>query len=174
MVLKMDNGPAFIAETLQNLLAPKVTSLFSPPNYPRYNGAIEAGIGSLKTRTQAQATRHGHPSYWTLDDVAAAQHDANAHARPRGPIGPSPDDLWCKRTPLTQDERLCFQSTLQRRRSEATLQHGSSGSLYHDTTMELRSLDRKAITRALGELGYLLFSRRRIPLPLNHLKVANI
>ena len=173
LVLKMDNGSAFIAETLQNLLAAKLTSLFSPPYYPRYNGAVEAGIGSLKTRTQAQANRHGHPAYWTLDDVAAAQDDANTHARPRGPTGPSPDDLWNARTSITQDERQRFHNTLQRRRSETMLQLGSSGNQNLDP-MELRSLDRTAITRALGELGYLLFSRRRIPLPFNALKAANI
>src|SRR5437868_1132119 len=68
---------------------PEVTPLISPPYYPRYNGAIEAGIGSLKTRTQAHASCHGHPAYRTCDDVAAAQDDANHNARPRGPSGPS-------------------------------------------------------------------------------------
>ncbi len=57
LVLKMDNGSAFIAEALQKLLRPEVTPLFSPPYYPRYNGAIEAGIGSLKPEP-----RHTQPA----------------------------------------------------------------------------------------------------------------
>ena len=43
--------------------------LFSPPGVPRYNGAIEAGIGSLKARAEQHATRHGHRGAWTWDDV---------------------------------------------------------------------------------------------------------
>ena len=34
--------------------------------------------------------------------------EANATARPRGPLGPSPDQLWAARTPITQAERLRF------------------------------------------------------------------
>jgi putative transposase len=173
LVLKMDNGSAFIAEALQNLLMPEVTPLFSPAYYPRYNGAIEAGIGSLKTRTSDQATRNGHPGYWTLDDVAAAQADANYSARPRGPSGPSPEQLWDHRTYLTVDERLRFQTTLQQRRLENLLTLGSSMSPTL-VTKELRSLERKAISQALVEHGYLLFSRRRIPLPISSRKAANI
>jgi transposase InsO family protein len=169
----MDNGSAFLADALQNLLLPGVIPLFSPPYFPRYNGAIEAGIGSLKTRTDAQAVLHGHPTYWTLDDIVAAQCDANHNARPRGPGGPSPDDLWQQRAPISSDQRQCFYDTLQRRRLEARLQHPSP--LGHDlTTRELRSLERKAIARALVERGYLLFSRRRIHLPFMMQKVAKI
>jgi len=173
MVLKMDNGSAFIAEALQKLLGPDVIPLFSPPYFPRYNGAIEAGIGSLKTRTQAQATVHGHPAYWTMDDVAAAQEDANANARPHGPSGPSPNQLWEQRSPITNDERQRFHGTLGHRRLEARREHPEA--LGQDlNTKELRSLDRKAICRTLVELGYLLFRRRRISLPINAEKVARI
>lgn len=173
LVLKMDNGSAFIAEALQKLLRPEVTPLFSPPYYPRYNGAIEAGIGSLKTRTQAHAACHGHPAYWTCDDVAAAQDDANHNARPRGPSGPSPNGLWIQRSPIGNDERQGFHETLQRRRLEARLE--LTDSLDRDLTIkELRSLERKAICRALVECGYLLFSRRRIPLAISQQKVARI
>jgi hypothetical protein len=150
-----------------------ITPLFSPPYYPRYNGAIEAGIGSLKTRTQAHASCHGHPAYWTLDDVAAAHDDANHNARPRGPNGPSPNDLWQQRSPITPEERQRFHDTMQTRRLEARLELTDSPD--RDlTTKELRSLERKAICRALVEHGYLLFSRRRIPLVIRKQKVARI
>jgi hypothetical protein len=173
LVLKMDNGSAFLAEALQNLLRPEVTPLFSPPYYPRYNGAIEAGIGSLKTRTQAHASCQGHPAYWTCDDTAAAQDDANHNARPRGPNGPSPNDLWRQRSLIPNHERQRFHTTLQRRRLEARLQHPNPLP-QRPTTQELRSLERQAIGRALVELGYLLFSRRRIPLVFSKQQLARI
>lgn len=65
-ILKSDNGPAFRADALKGFLRPwGVFSLFSPPHTPSYNGAIEAAIGSLKTRTQRLATVAGHPELWT-------------------------------------------------------------------------------------------------------------
>ena len=54
--------------------------------------AIEAGIGSLKTRTEEHATWQGHAAEWTCDDVEAARAEANATARPRGPSKPTPDE----------------------------------------------------------------------------------
>jgi transposase InsO family protein len=94
LVLKMDNGSAFLAELTWRLLhAHRVLPLFSPPYTPRYNGAIEAGIGSLKTRTETHAAHLGLPGFWSADDVAAARLEANATARPRGPRGPTPEAL---------------------------------------------------------------------------------
>jgi transposase InsO family protein len=49
LVLKSDNGSAFTAALLHDLLAaPGVQPLFSPPGWPAHNGGIEARIGSLK------------------------------------------------------------------------------------------------------------------------------
>jgi hypothetical protein len=93
-----------------------VNLLFSPLRVPQYNGSIEAGIGSLKTRTKRFATRAGHPGYWTSDDVAAARSEANAMARPRGETGPTPDELWQTRRPLTDYERCLFQEAVLRQR----------------------------------------------------------
>jgi transposase InsO family protein len=46
LVLKSDNGGHFICPDIQDLLTGHgVESLLSPPYWPRYNGAIEAGIG---------------------------------------------------------------------------------------------------------------------------------
>lgn len=62
LVLKSDNGSAFIAElTAKCLERWRVTNLRSPPEYPEYNGACEAGIGSMKSRTHHQAARRGTP-----------------------------------------------------------------------------------------------------------------
>ena len=174
LVLKMDNGSAFIAEATRELLTPwGVIPLFSPPYCPRYNGAIEAGIGSLKTRTQHQADRHGVPAHWSFDNVAAARLEANATSRPHGDRGPTADDLWQARTRITPEERDRFQAALGRRRREARQEAGRSD-FEELSPREHRSLDRNAIRRTLVELGYLLFRRRRIPLPIKKQKMTNI
>ena len=174
LVLKMDNGSAFLAEVVQQFLGQAgVTALFSPPYFPRYNGSIEAGIGSLKTRTEAQAVLGGHPGHWTWNDTAAAQAQANATSRPRGECGPTADDLWRDRLRLVGSERERFQTTLQRCRREAK-QDSDQPEQRPGSRPEERALDRQAIRRALVELGYLLFSRRRIPLPIKQQKVTDI
>jgi transposase InsO family protein len=174
LVLKMDNGSAFIAEALQQLLTSwDVIPLFSPPYFPRYNGTAEAGIGSLKTRTEAQAAVQGHPGYWTCQDTATAQDQANATSRPRGEPGPTADELWRDRQPITAHERACFQDALEHHRNTLTQDQHQAGEGPLDPR-EQRSLQRQAISRALGELGYLLFSRRRFPVPIRGANVTNI
>jgi transposase InsO family protein len=173
LVLKSDNGSPFDAEaTLALVHRAGVIPLFSPPSYPQHNGAIEAGIGSLTTRTEHHAARHDRPGHWTCDDLAAAQAEANATARPQGPTGPTPDQSWAARPTMTAEERIRFHEAVNRQRHEVRLQQGKPDRpLGHQ---EERALDRLAIQRALVEHGYLLFSRRRIPLPFRRKKVTEI
>ena len=73
LVMKHDNGSAFRSGATQALLkAFKVTSLPSPPHCPRYNGAVESGMGPIKDFAQAQAATHGHPDLLTVDDIESA------------------------------------------------------------------------------------------------------
>jgi hypothetical protein len=164
-------GPAFLAEALQAfLLEARVWVLSSPPGRPAYNGAIEAGIGSLKTRTDEHAQSRGWIDGWTFDDLAAARAEAN-HA-PRG-RGPSPAEVWRARPPVTALERACFDLVVQRRRFEARTRLGIPPDADLDHWHQ-SALDRQALRRALVEHGDLSFTRRSIPLPLNRRKVANI
>jgi putative transposase len=174
LVLKSDNGSPFCAgDTLDFLQTWDVHPLFSPPYLPRYNGSIEAGIGSLKTRTERHATDSGRPTYWTCADVAAAQAEANATARPQGPTGPTPDQLWHQRRTLSREERSLFQTSVAQHEHEVRVQDGwpTDGPLPapHD-----RAVARQAIRRALERHGYLLYARRRIPLPFTKKKAAEI
>jgi transposase InsO family protein len=168
LVLKCDNGSAFGSAALQALLRPwRVKTLFSPPRLPSYNGSIEAGIGSLTSRTEQHACRRGYPGDWTLDDVEAGRREANACARPRGPRGPSPEDLWAERTPVTGAERDCFMDKLASLPQEAATAQG--GPLDRNPTeRQRRAKDRQLIGRALVELGYLHYTRRRITPPIPH------
>ena len=144
--------------------------MYSPPACPEYNGAIEAGIGSLKTRTQASAHSHGRLLEWTDDDLAYARAEANHTPRQRGG---SAADAWSARQPITPVERVCFDLITQRRRFEVRKCEG----ITLDTDLDhwqSSALDRKALSRALVEHGDLTFTRRSIPLTLKHHKTANI
>jgi transposase InsO family protein len=174
LVLKTDNGSPFSAGPLREFLHQAVIlPLFSPSYTPEYNGAAEAGNCSLATRTETHASRQGHPNYWTFDNVAFAPAEANATARPHGPSGPSPQQIWHDRPTITAQQRSAFQATVNRCRDDYRSEHDRPlvGPL---TDYQERAQDRQAIRRALEEHGYLLYSRRRIPLPITNKKVANI
>ena len=174
LVMKTDNGSPFCADPVQELLATQgVIPLFSPPALPRYNGAIEAGIGSLKTRTEQQATLNGRPTFWSFSDVDAAQTQANATSRPKGSSGPTANELWSTRPMATAETRGRFLADVQRHRSLVRTSEPWSA-LEPLTDKHERAIDRHAIRRALVEHDLLLFRRRRIPLPFNTKNAAGI
>jgi transposase InsO family protein len=174
LVLKSDNGSPFVGALVRELLDEHgVAGLVSAPHWPRYNGAIEAGIGSLKGRTDGHAARAGHPGYWTSDDVAAAVAEANALARPFGPAGASPDEAWAARTPITGEEREAFQGCVEKWRNEESSVAGSC-TRAGDAVRSERAMARSAIRLALEERGYLQYRRRRIPPPIHARKAASI
>jgi transposase InsO family protein len=120
LVLKSDNGSAFLArETTKLLVQWRVCHLRSPPDLPEYNGSCEAGIGSMKTRTHHQARRRGYPGEWTCDDVEAARLQANQTARPWGCRGPTPDQVWQQRRSIKRLERRAFAQEVQKRARKA-------------------------------------------------------
>lgn len=174
LVLKTDNGSPFCAADTQDFLRQhEVTMLFSPTYWPRYNGAIEAGIGSLKSRCEYHAACQGRAGHWTWDDIDWALAQANTSARPRGLSGPTPDQAWQTRPTITQEERSLFLTSAGRHADQVRAQDGwpTTGPLQ---AMAQRAVDRLAIQRALVEHDYLLFRRRRIPLPIQKKKVAII
>jgi hypothetical protein len=171
LVLKSDNGSAFIAEeTLHLLRTWQVEVLFSPPRTPSYNGAVEAGNGSLKTRTENQAEAAGRHGQWTSGDLEAARCQANA-SRPRRLRGRSPEDAWTSRLPLTETDRQRFQSTVVEERRQARAQKGIPADIALKRHQQA-SVDRKALPRALVAHDYLSFTRRRIPSPIPPPKTA--
>jgi hypothetical protein len=173
LVLKCDNGSPFVAGVVRDLArGAGVELLYSPPGMPRYNGAIEAGIGSLKTRTDRHAARHGHAGVWTADDLEAARLEANETARSPGEPGLTPDAAWAGRTKLTPGERRLFREEVQRHRTAVDAQGGPHAN--PTTEQQDRARDRQAIRRALEGHGLLSYTRRRIPLPIHTKKAAMI
>lgn len=171
LVLKSDNGAPFICATVSAFLAQwGVLQLRSPEGTPAYNGSVEAGIGSLKTRAHYEAARHDRMWEWTCDDLDAACRQANETARPHGTTGPTPDQAWHSRVRFTDEERTAFRSSYnthaererQERRIEAPNQR------------QRASIDRVAIGRALIESGLLLVRRRRVSSPFIRRKWAKI
>jgi hypothetical protein len=166
LVLKCDNGSPFTSAVVKELLAAHgVWALYSPPYWPRYNGSVEAGIGSLKDRTDAWAARAGRAGQWSRDDVAGACAEANTLSRPRGAAGPSPDGLWAVRRPLTSGERVAFGAAVEEARRAVGAQSESCAE--EETVVRSgRAMARRAIRLALERCGYLHYKRRSIPPPL--------
>jgi hypothetical protein len=155
LVLKTDNGSAFISGEVHELLRPwAVWPLFAPPLTPEYNGACEAGIGSMKTRTHHQAAAAGRPGEWTCDDAEAARQQANETARPWGARGPTPEEVWQGRQPLPAEERAAFAEAVGRREAEARREQGYAPQGLLDRTAQA-AVRRVALRRALVDSGLL-------------------
>jgi transposase InsO family protein len=167
LVMKSDNGSSFVAEEVTEFLRSHgVLPLLSPPGTPRYNGSVEAGIGSVKTRAHYESARHDRPGVWTCGDVEAARLAANETGHPEGQHCPTPDVAWSRREPVTLEERHALHDTYRRfERLER-----QERSLLPDVELSRReqaSIDRIAISRALIERGLLLVRRRRITPPFS-------
>ena len=159
LVLKSDNGSAFIAESLTGLLTQQqVSQLFSPARRPQYNGALERSNGVLKTYTGLHAIREGHPFRWTSDDVEQARRLANTISRPWGAKGPTPEETWQARQPITAEQRGEFVQSVQEQLPQAAEDQGLPPvtSLSPD---QHRMVTRMAISRVLEQSGHLTMKR---------------
>lgn len=174
LVLKSDNGSAFIDAQFQELLESwKVIALRSPPHTPQYNGSCEAGGGAMKRRTQEQATLGGHPGQWTSADLEAALFVANVVLHPHGPNGSTPDELWRARAPIADETRAAFAVSLECHRASARVELNIPADAFLSRPQQDR-VDRVAIGRTLVEFDLVRFTRRSIAPPLNPHKMAKI
>lgn len=165
LVLKSDNESSLkSAEVTELLAAHRVVPLHSPCYYPMYNGACEAGIGTLKTYAHHEAARNDRPGEWTCDDVEAARLRANELARPWGHAAPTPDEAWASR-PDVHGSRDAFASLVEAERRQqleaAEVERGKE----LGTSGRVR-VERQAIHAALVAAGILVVRRRRISPPL--------
>jgi transposase InsO family protein len=159
LVLKSDNGSAFIASDFGEFLAGhSVKQLRSPPECPEYNGSCEAGIGSMKARTHHQAAARGRPAEWTCDDLEAARLQANETARPCGATGPTPAVVWERRRRIAPEERAAFIAIVEAFEQEERRERGHAADARLSST-DLAALDRVAITRGLLSSGLLAVGR---------------
>ena len=158
LVIKSDNDRAFGIDEIEKLFSKwGVIHLWSPGYRASYNGTCEAGNGTLKTYTHHEAARHDRPGEWTCDDLESARRRADALSRPFGRKGPSPDEAWGNRTPITLQERLDFFFRVDRELGKRNYSKSKG--------IERAAIERHAITAALTACGYLLIRRRRISPP---------
>jgi hypothetical protein len=159
LVLKTDNGSAFVAEKTEEFLgASGVEHLLSPPLTPRYNGGVESHIRWMTMRTEWQATREGRQDRWTSTDLEAARLVANATRAPKAL------DHSAK---LTPELRAAFRRSVAAERSRLFAARGLDPA---SAPKGLRNqVNRQAITRALVAHGILEIRSRRVSLPLRPL-----
>jgi len=164
LVLKSDNGSAYIAAVTLDFLARQgVIPLFSPPRRPQYNGGCERGGSILKGYTYQVAVRAGRSGVCRVADLEQARQLANALSRPWNRHGPSPDDAWRSRPRLSPRQREAFQAELARTRTAACqlLEYAPDQPL---SRAQAARRDRRAVQAVLEALGYLQLVVRRDPL----------
>jgi transposase InsO family protein len=174
LVLKCDNDKAFKTGAIAALLeANGVVALYSPPYLPSYNGACEAGIGTLKTFVHHEAAAHGRPGAWTSDDLFAAVRRGNELTRPRGPGTPTPEEAWRESTGIIPWDRVRFRRRYEKEyRNE--LERLGLPTLFPIEPSKKEAVDRVAIGRALIKCGFLSIKRRRVYPPISPRKRCNI
>jgi hypothetical protein len=172
LVVKVDNGPAWRAAQVEAVLARwRVVKLPSPAYEPSYNGAVEAGIGSLKGRTEEKAWQRGEPGRWTWEDAEAARREANERSRPLGGAGESAQEVWAARPGVTAEDREELVAEAERitaadAEREAAEQSAVTEGAEAEGQKETKSQEggwRGVLRRALEALGYLKVMGRRIP-----------
>jgi hypothetical protein len=146
LVLKVDNGSAFRSRELRAWATAVGTRLlYSPPQTPRYNGAIEGSIGALTTRAHHAAVVAGHPESWTCADVEGARLAANS-VTIRSTRG-SALERWQHAPAITRAERRRFAAAY-------------AAAAHTITTTNAAVQQRTAIVDTLQRLGYVSITRR--------------
>ena len=167
LVVKHDNGGAFVAHQTQALLrAHEVVALRSPPRTPQYNGSCERAGGVLKQRIAHVAWAGGHSDRWTQDDIALALQQANTTARPHGANQPTPAEALAMRRPIGAGERQAFKQTRAREIACALKTYETKRGTM-PTCAERAAILRKATQHALCKHGYLQLRRGRISTPIS-------
>ena len=176
LVLKTDNGVEFTGAG-----APEahrrwgVLQLLSPPYLPSYNGACEAGHGSIRYRAELLARRDGRAGRWTLNHLEGARCWANDIASEDG--GMTPIDRFTSRAPISQEQRDQLAAIVQRewhqRWQDLSVAAEMQGRTIVLTNVQA-AVSRAAISAALRDLGYL--TTRNVPIrqPIPYAKTSDI
>lgn len=159
LVLKADNGGAGTGEETQEVLRRHGVILhLSPAYYPRYNGSTEKAIGWMKERTEGAAAAAGRPGRWGPEDYGKARLWANTGQWPWGLDGPTPEEAWRARSPVSAETRDAFGEAVRKAREEVECEAGE------EMSSSLKT--RRGIERALVRSGQLTVRRGRVSPPI--------
>jgi hypothetical protein len=168
-LLKRDNGKSLAFDGIDLLSAYHgILVLNSPPACPGYNGACEAGIGSLKVAADHLAAAAGRDLEWACDDVERAREQVNARVQRNGL---SADDRWSARRPFCPRERESLWGRYREHEARERAARGIDLATRLEP-FEQASVDRRALARALEEEGLVRFRRRWIRPPIRGRKVS--
>lgn len=160
LVLKADNGAAFTADETRDFLRDRgVALLLSPPRTPRYNGACEAGNGTIKHLAHQLACRHDRPHCWALDDLEGARLLANRRITARD-VWLTPEQRFDQRAPIADAERDRFAAAVAARRAARR----EVESPIPIPKVAADALERRAIADALSDTGVITIRSRRLRL----------
>lgn len=175
LVLKSDNGSAFISDDWNRLLDRwQVTALYSPARRPQFNGSIESGIGAMKVRTEMLSITHGLGGSWTEQVMEAALYQANhLHRSERDPHR-SAFQRWHNCQSITDKQRTEFRLVLDATTEKVQNQMAQADPSTCNSPKQAKRTTRKAITQTLVELELLSVTWRSIPLPFNTQKMARL
>jgi hypothetical protein len=157
VVLKGDNGAAFISDSFKRSMKHwGVTLLFSPPYCPSYNGACERGHRLLMdvARELQGSSGAALPLEQILPD---ARIDLNAKPT-RRLSGQSPAQRWRDRPAIRADLRVHFSALLKNSRSRIRAEEGIAPDAKLSHRKQAR-IDRKAIQDVLLETHLLTIRR---------------
>jgi hypothetical protein len=159
LVAKTDNGSAFVAQETEDFLrALGVEHLLSPPRTPGYNGGVESHIRWMKERTEWQALRQGREDRWMKRDLEAARLVANA-TRVVKAFDPASE--------ITPELRAAFRQSVASHKAQLWAERGQDPT--SATKVQINTVNRNAITRALVAHGILEIWSRRVSLPVSRL-----
>ena len=173
-MVKADNGSHFRNHAVEALLAEHgIMPLWSPPYYPRFNGAVEAGIGTFKARLRIIAGRDDQVGGVTDDHIEGARLLCNRWVGTAGGI--SPEQWWEHGERITSEEREAFQQLVaahqERIRAQlstwaTTAQPAVAPAQPDDITLD-DAAHRRAVIAALAAANVVSIRSRRIPQPLS-------
>ena len=151
MVIKADNGPAFISWEMRNFLKEAgVYLMLSPVRRPSYNGGVENAVNEVKEYAEHRAALHGR-HYWTQEDLSWARDRANRI------VGADKMDRLERSqtgTPITEDEREDFHDAYRARK--ATVRRNMEDTNTQKLTRKQQTIaDRRALRNALVGSGFL-------------------
>jgi hypothetical protein len=176
LAIKTDNGSEFVGEGSAEMHDDwGVEQLRSPPYLPSYNGACEAGHGSIRYRAEMLARRDGRPGRWSLDHLEGARAWANDLVPPHR--GGRPLDLFATRARITAEQRASFRDAVARVWG-ARWRELFVAAQKQERTITLASaqptVSRVAISATLRNLGYL--TTRSVPIrqEIPYLKTGSI